>query len=52
MKRILNLLVLLMVMTSSTSAAENISLSVSDMQFDWGGWGGRYEFYKPKLKFK
>lgn len=40
MKRILNLLVLLMAMTSSTFAAGNISLSVSDMQYDWGGWGG------------
>lgn len=40
MKRILNLLVLLMAMTSSTFAAGNVSLSVSDMQYDWGGWGG------------
>ena len=40
MKRILNLLVLLMAMTSSIFAAGNVSLSVSDMQFDWGGWGG------------
>ena len=40
MKRILNILVLLMAMTSGTFAAGNISLSVSDMQFDWGGWGG------------
>ncbi len=37
MKRILNLLVLLMAMTSSTFAAGNISLSVSDMQYGWGG---------------
>ena len=40
MKRILNLLVLLMAMTSGTFAAGNVSLSVSDMQYDWGGWGG------------
>lgn len=51
MKRILNLLVLLMVMTSSTSAAENISLSVSDMQFDWGGWGGSADATENSITF-
>ena len=41
MKRILNLLLLLMATTSSVTAAEDITLSVSDIVFDWGGWGGQ-----------
>ena len=40
MKRMLNVLVLLLALTSSVKAAEDISLSVSDIVFDWGGWGG------------
>ena len=40
MKRLLNLFVLLMAVASSIFAAGNVSLSVSDMQYDWGGWGG------------
>ena len=40
MKRILHVLVLLMAMTTGVTAAEDITLSVSDMQFDWGGYGG------------
>ena len=51
MKRILNLLVLLMAMTSSTFAAGNISLSVSDMQFDWGGWGGSADATENSITF-
>ena len=51
MKRILNLLLLLMVMTSSTFAAGNISLSVSDMQFDWGGWGGSADAAENSITF-
>lgn len=51
MKRILNLLVLLMAMTSSTFAAGNVSLSVSDMQFDWGGWGGTADAAENSITF-
>ncbi len=51
MKRILNLLVLLMAMTSSTFAAGNVSLSVSDMQFDWGGWGGSADATENSITF-
>ena len=51
MKRILNLLVLLMVMTSSTFAVGDISLSVSDMQFDWGGWGGSADATENSITF-
>ena len=40
MKRILNLLLLLTAITSSVMAADSITLSVSDMQYDWDGWGG------------
>ena len=40
MKRILHLLVFLVTMTTGVTAAEDITLSVSDMQFDWGGYGG------------
>ena len=41
MKRILNLLVLLMAMTSSTFAAtDDIGLYVKDIILDWGGGGG------------
>ena len=40
MRRILNLLVLLMAMATGVTAAEDITLSVTDMQFDWGGYGG------------
>ena len=51
MKRILNLLVLLTAMTSSTFAAGNVSLSVSDMQFDWGGWGGSADATENSITF-
>ena len=51
MKRILNLLMFLMAMTSSTFAAGNISLSVSDMQFDWGGWGGSADATENSITF-
>ena len=51
MKRILNLLALLMTMTSSTFAVGDISLSVSDMQFDWGGWGGSADATENSITF-
>ena len=51
MKRILYLLVLLMAMTSSTFAVGDISLSVSDMQFDWGGWGGSADATENSITF-
>ena len=51
MKRILNLFVLLMAVASSTFAAGNISLSVSDMQFDWGGWGGSADATENSITF-
>ena len=51
MKRILNLLVLLMAMTSGTFAAGNVSLSVSDMQFDWGGYGGSADATENSITF-
>ena len=51
MKRSLNLFVLLMAVASSTFAAGNISLSVSDMQFDWGGWGGSADATENSITF-
>ena len=51
MKRILNLLLLLMATTSSVTAAEDITLSVSDIVFDWGGWGGQANASENSITF-
>lgn len=51
MKRILNLLVLLMAMTTGVTAAEDITLSVTDMQFDWGGYGGEANATENSITF-
>ena len=50
MKRILNLLVLLMAMTSSTFAAtDDIGLYVKDIILDWGGGGGTKDVDKKSF---
>ena len=51
MKRILNLLVLLMAMTTGVTAAEDITLSVTDMQFDWDGYGGKANATENSITF-
>ena len=51
MKKILILIVLLLAWSSSASAAEDISLSVSDINFDWGGWGGQADAGENSITF-
>ena len=41
----------MLTMTSSVTAAEDITLSVTDMQFDWGGWGGSADATENSITF-
>ena len=38
-------------MTTSVTAAEDITLSVSDINFDWGGWGGEANADENSITF-
>ena len=51
MKKILCLIVLLLAWSSTASATEDISLSVSDINFDWGGWGGQADAGENSITF-
>ena len=42
---------LLMAMTTGVTAAEDITLSVTDMQFDWGGYGGEANATENSITF-
>ena len=41
----------MLTMTSSVTAAEDITLSVTDMQFDWGGYGGEANATENSITF-
>ena len=41
----------MLAMTSSVTAAEDVTLSVTDMQFDWGGYGGEANATENSITF-
>ena len=51
MKRLFYFLLFSLCATANVWAAEDISLSVSDINFDWDGWGGSYDTSENSITF-